>query len=246
MMKKFNIFPSLICVLALFMMQTFLTVNEFAVEPAAEDAITRAQEIVVELEAGIAKAEDLLLQAKASGDDQAYQSAQQAKDAAEQMLAQAKIQLDDAVNMANDSGSAPNDPAAAAASYSSQAKAETSRSFARVGLLYLEALQFAANGELNCSEKINQVSSADKKTWKDLKKLEALAGQSLDYAKSSFSTGADAAKESEKSEKAARECIALARELDMQLGDFEDVCDDFKKRWKEIKDQEDDEKPSPV
>lgn len=245
-MKRFAGILSLMSVLALLMMQAVPPGNAQAAARDAEDAIAKAQGVVAELEAGIGGADALLLQAKESGDVQAYQMALQAKEAAEQMLAQAKLHLEDAVNMANASTAAPNDPAASAASSSSRAKAETSRSFARVGILYLESLKFAAAGELNCSEKINQVSSADKKIWQDLKKIEALAGQSVDYARSAFTNDKDADRESEKSEKAARQCIALAQELDMQLQDFEDICDDFKKRWQDMKDQEDDEKPSPV
>ena len=245
MMKKFTYLLSLICVLALFVMQTVLAANVFAVELAAENAITRAQEIVAELEAGIGQAESLLQQARESGDARTYREARKAKESAEQMLAQAKMHLADAVNMANDADSAPNDPAASAASHSSQAKAETSHSFARVGLLYLEALKFMAKSEINCSEKLNERLTADN-NLKSLKKIRSLADQSLGHAKSAFENNAAAANESEKSEKTAKECIALARDLDLQLENFEDICDDFKKKWKNLKDQDDDEEPSPV
>lgn len=245
-MKRFTGLLTMLSLFAFLMLHSVLVAHASAVEQDAETAIARAQEVVAELTVGIEQAAGLLAQARESGDEQAYQMALQAKEAAEQMLALAQQHLEDAVNMANASSVAPSDTAAGAASYSSQAKAETSQSFARVGMLYLEALQFAAGGELNCSEKINKVSDTDRKTWQDLKKIEALAGQSFNHARSALMSQADAAAESEKSEEAARECIALARELDLQLQDFEDICDDFKKRWQEMKDQEDDEPPSPV
>ncbi len=246
MMRKFASLVSLKCFLALLLMQFVFVMNANAVEQAAEDAITRAQEIVAQLESGIANAEKFVLQAKETGDEQAYKLALQSLEAAEQMLEEAKKHLAAAMDMAKDFDQAPSDPAASAASYSSQAKADTSNAFAKVGMLYLQALQFAANQQIDCSEKINRVSSADKKTWQDLKKIKKLAVQSFGYAKSAFTAGDNAVSESAKSEKTAKECIALANEFDLQLANFEDICDDFKKKWKKVKDQEDDEVPSPI
>jgi len=246
MTKKFAFRMSLLSVFALLLMQTAVGVNAFAVERAAENSITRAQETVAELDEAIKQAEDLLLQARTSRDNKAYQLAKRTKNAAVLMLQKAELNLDDAVKMANDSDSAPNDPALTAASYSSQAKAVTARSLARVGLLYLEALKFAANDEISCSEKINSGFYRDRKAWKDLEKIESLAGESHNYARSAFKNTAQAPEASEKSVKTARQCIALAGQLAIQLQDFEDICNDFRKRWKDIKDQEDDEDPSPV
>ena len=245
MMRKFASLMSLKCLLALLLVQFVFVMHANAVEQSADAAIKRAQEIVAELESGIADAEQFVLQAKQTGDQQAYTIALQSKEAAEQMLEEAKKHLASAMDMAKDFDQAPSGPVAAAASYSSEAKADTSNAFARVGLLYLQAVQFAANQQIDCSGKINQVSAADKKIWQDLKNIKALAFQSFGYAKSAFTAGDNAASESAKSEEKAKECIALANELDLQLEDFEDVCDDFKKKWKKLKDQEDDEEPSP-
>jgi exonuclease VII small subunit len=245
MMRKFASLVSLKCFLALFLMQFVFVMHANAVEQAAEDAITRAQEIVAELESGIADAEKFVLQAKETGDEQAYKAAMQSLEAAEQMLEEAKKHLASAMDMAKNFNQAPSGPVASAASYSSHAKADTSHAFARVGMLYLQAVKFAANQQIDCSEKINQVSAADKKTWQDLKKIKKLAFQSFGYAKSAFTAGDDAASESAKSEKTAKECIALANGLDLQLENFEEICDDFKKKWKKFIDQEDDEEPSP-
>jgi hypothetical protein len=245
MMRKFASLMSLKCLLALLLVQFVFVMNANAVEQAADAAIKRAQEIVAELESGIADAEQFVLQAKETGDQQAYKIALQSMQAAEQMLAEAKKRLADAMDMAKDFDQASSGPVASAASYSSRANADTSHAFARVGMLYLQAVQFAANQQIDCSEKINQVSAADNKIWQDLKKIKALALQSFDYAKSAFTAGDNAASDSAKSEKTAKECIALANKLDLQLEDFEDICDDFKKKWKKLKDQEDDEEPSP-
>jgi hypothetical protein len=240
MTKKFAYRLSLLSVFALLLMHTATVGDAFAVERAAENAITRAQEIAAELDEAIKQAEDLLLQARTSRDNKAYQLAERTKNAASLMLRKAELNLDDAVKMA------PNDPAATAASYSSRAKAAASQSFARVGLLYLEALKFAANGDISCSEKINSGFYRDKKAWKDLEKIEGLAGESFNSTRSAFKNTTDAATQSEESVKIARHCIALAGELAIQLQDLEDTCNDFRKRWKDIKDQEDDEEPSPV
>lgn len=246
MTKKFAYRLSLLSVFALLLMHTATVGDAFAVERAVENAITRAQEIAAELDRAIKQAEDLLLQARTSRDNKAYQLAERTKNAASLMLRKAELNLDDAVKMANDFDSAPNDPAATAASYSSRAKAAASQSFARVGLLYLEALKFAANGDISCSEKINSGFYRDKKAWKDLEKIEGLAGESFNSTQSAFKNTTDAATQSEESVKIARHCIALAGELAIQLQDLEDTCNDFRKRWKDIKDQEDDEEPSPV
>ena len=141
---------------------------------------------------------------------------------------------------------ASEEPVVTAASYTSRAQSETARVYARIGLLFLRALKFAAAEEMDCAERTNDALKDKQRTWKNLQKIVNLAHESYGLAKTALAAGSRTPDEAEKSTELAKECIVFARELNLQLEDFEDICNDFIKDWKKLHDDDDDEVPSPV
>ncbi len=201
------------------------------------------------METGIEKAEELLQKINDRGIENEYQVAEQVKKDAELMLSEAIKHRSDSSGIARDLSIAGTDTVAAAVTFTSRAEADTARSYARIGLLYLRVLQFSADNELDCAERTNDALRDKHKTWRTMKKIVALADRSLVHANSALTVKETAEENAEISTRAARECIALARELNLYLENFEDICNEFKKEWrdyKEFKDMEDDNNPSPV
>jgi len=212
-------------------------------QAAVQNAMGKAQATIVELDKGIEEAEEYLRQIEERKNTQEYQVARQIKEDAERMLAEARRHRIDSEDMADGMNSASDDTAA---SYTSRAQSDTARVYARVGLLFLKALKFAAAEELDCAERINDALKDKQRTWRNLQKIVNLAHESYGHAKSALAAEPQASEEAEMSTKLAKECIAFARELDLQLENFEDICNDFIKEWEKLQDDDDDEVPSPV
>ena len=213
---------------------------------AVENALGKAESTIVELVNGIDKADQYLRTIEERGNTQEYQVARQIKEDAERMLAEARKHRTDSAEMAAGMKAASEEPVVTAASYTSRAQSETARVYARIGLLFLKALKFAATEELDCAERTNDVLKDKQRTWKNLQKIVNLAHESYGLAKTALAAESQASDEAEKSTALAKECIAFARELSLQLENFEDICNDFIKEWEELQDDEDDEVPSPV
>ena len=249
-MRKFTASFFFFSIIALFLTQfPFAKAYANADEQAADKAFFKAQEIIIKLETGIEEAEELLQEIKERGTENEYQVAEQIKNDAEAMLTKAKKHRSDSSNIAKDLNIAPTDIVATAVTFTSRAEADTSRSYARIGQLFLKVLQFTADNELDCAEKTNEALRDKHKTWRLMKKIVVLADRSLEHASSALSVKETAEDEAEISTRAARECIALTRELNLHLANFEDICNEFEKEWrdyKEFKDMEDDNNPSPV
>ncbi len=245
-MKKLTFPLTLLCLAASLPFLFFAVEHAFAVERAAEDAMNKAQETMVTLEDGLENAEVILQQIKDRGTENEYRIAREIKEEAERMLAAASKHRDDSTDMAEEFHSASTDTVATAVSYTSRAEADTARTYAKIGLLFLKALQFAADNELDCAEETNDALRDKQRTWRTMKKIVALADKSLEHASSAISVQETAAEEADKGTETAKECIALAKELNLLLENFEDICNDFIKEWENIKDHDDDEEPSPV
>jgi len=245
-MKKLNISFAFLSLTVFFLIQGLSVGSAYGVEKGAQDAILRAQKTIKVLEEGIAHAEEVLQQIKKRGTRNEYQRALEIKQEAERMLAEASKHIADAKNIAGEFNSAPTDTVADAVSYSSRAKAETAWIYAKIGLIFLEALQFAADGEFDCTEEMNVALQDRQETWSTMKKIVELADKSLVHTRSALTLQATAADEAAKGIEAAKQCIALARDLNLRLENIEDICNDFIKKWRDYKDQEDDEDPSPV
>jgi len=245
-MRKLTLPLSLICLAASLPFLFFAVEQAFAVERAAEDAMNKAQETMVALEDGIEDAEGVLQQIKDRGTENEYRIAREIKEEAERMLAAAFKHRVDSSDMAEEFHSAPTDTVATAVSYTSRAEADTARTYAKIGLLFLKALQFAADNELDCAEETNDALRDKQRTWRTMKKIVALADKSLEHANSAISLQETAAEDADRSTEAAKQCIALARDLNLLLENFEDICNDFIKDWRNFKDHDDDEEPSPV
>lgn len=230
-----------ICIMQMGAAETVL-----AVSPDAEEAISKARETISILANGIVEADKTLQKIKDNGTDNEYRVAKEIKEEAERMHAAAVNHRADSIGMADIYPSVGTTNVANAVSYTSRAEADTARTYARIGLLFLKALQFAADKELDCAEETNDALRDKQRTWRTMKKIVALADASLEHANSAMGTRESAADEAEKSTVAAKKCIALARELNLLLENFEDICNDFIKDWQEFKDEDDDEKPSPV
>jgi hypothetical protein len=248
-MKKFTILVFSLSIITFLLIQ-FPVAKTYANadEQAANKAFLQAQETIIELEEGIEEAEELLLKIKDRGTENEYRIAEQIKKDAELMLAEAIKHRSDSSGIAEDLSIASTDTVATAVNFTSRAEADTSRSYAKIGLLFLRALQFAADNELDCAEKTNDALRDKHKTWRLMKKIVVLADRSLEHANSALTVKEKAEDDAEISTTAARECIALTRELNLHLGNFEDICNEFNEQWQDLKDYEDledDNKPSP-
>ena len=218
-------------------------------EEAAEKAFLNAQETIVELETGIEKTEELLKKIKEQGTDNEYQVAEQIKKDAEQMLSEAIKHRSDFSGISKDLSVAGTDNVATAIAFTSKAEADTARSYAKIGLLYLKVLQFTADNELDCAERTDEALRDKHKIWRLMKKIVVEADRSLEHANSALTAKEAAEDDAEISTRAARKCIGLTRELNLHLENFEDICNEFKKEWqehREFEDLEDDTNPSPV
>ena len=245
-MKKFKFPGALLCIAVSLLLQIAVVENAFGVEKAAEAAMNKAQETINVLEMGLEDAGQILQKIKERGTENEYRVAREIKEEAERMLSAASKHRGDSTDMARDFNSAPTDTVANTLSYTSRAEADTARTYAKIGLLFLKALQFAADNELDCAEETNDALRDKQRTWRTMKKIVALADQSLEHANNAMTVQEEAAEEAEKGTEAAKKCIALARELNLLLENFEDICNDFIKDWRNLKDQDDDEEPSPV
>ena len=235
------------CVMSLLLGLPFISSNAAAdQQTAVENAMGKAESTVIELVNGIEKADEYLRKIEDRGNTQEYQVARQIKEDAERMLAEAKKHRTDSADMADGMNVTSSATLISAASYTSRAQSDTARVYARIGLLFLRALKFAATEELDCAERTNDVLKDKQRTWKNLQKIVNLAHESYGLAKTALAAESQASDEAEKSTKLAKECIAFARELNLQLEDFEDICNDFIKDWKKLHDDDDDEVPSPV
>ena len=218
-------------------------------EQAANKAFEKAQGTIVELETGIEKAEELLQKIKERGTENEYQVFEQIKKDAESMLSEAIKHRGDSSTIAEDLSLASTDTVATAVTFTSIAEADTSRSYAKIGLLYLKVLQFAADNELDCAEETNEALRDKHKIWRLMQEIVAQADRSLEHANSALTVKEKAEDDAEISTTAARKCIALVRELNLHLGNLEDICNEFKEEFrdlKDFKDLEDDNNPSPV
>jgi hypothetical protein len=225
---------------------TVLTSTAADRQRAVQNAMGRAESTISELDRGIVEAEEDLRKIKGRGNTQEYQVAKQIKEDAELMLAEARKHRVDSAYMASGMNVAVTETVAEAASYTSRAQSDTARVYARIGILFLKALKFAAAEELDCAERTNDALKDKQRTWNNLQKIVYLAHQSFGHAKTALASETDATEEAEQSSELAKECIAFARELNLQLENFEDICNDFIKEWEELQDEDDDEVPSPV
>ncbi len=249
-MRKFTFCVVITTVITSFFIQSQV-VNTYAYtnEEAAEKSFLKAQETIVELETGIEKAEELLQKIKERGTENEYQVAEQIKKDAEQMLSEAIKHRSDSSGIAGDLSIASTGNVATAVTFTSRAEADTARSYAKIGLLYLKVLQFTVDNELDCAEKTNDALRNKHKIWRLMKKIVVEADRSLEHANSALTVKETAENDAEISTRAARKCIALTRELNLHLENFEDICNEFKKEWqehREFEDLEDDTNPSPV
>ena len=245
-MKKYNISLALLCMTVSLLLQIVSLENAFGVDKAAEEAMIKAQETISVLEKGIEHAGEVLQQIKERGTANEYRVALEIKEEAERMLSEALKHKAAATDIAEDFNSAPTDTVANALSYTSRAEAETARTYAKLGLLFLKALQFAAERELECVEQTNAALRDKQRTWSTMEKVVVFADESLQHANSAMNVKETAAEEAAMSTDAAKKCIALARELNLLLDKFEDICNDFIKEWRRYKDYDDDEEPSPI
>ena len=215
-------------------------------QTSVANAMDKAESTIVELVNGIDEADQYLRTIEERGNTQEYQVARQIKEDAERMLAEARKHRTDSADIADGMNVTSSPTVISAASYTSRAQSDTARVYARIGLLFLKALKFAATEELDCAERTNDVLKDKQRTWKNLQKIVNLAHESYGLAKTALAAESQASDEAEKSTALAKECIAFARELSLQLENFEDICNDFIKEWEELQDDEDDEVPSPV
>jgi hypothetical protein len=245
---KNNIFRLHIACSLVFLLSHVLVLSSAAADQQAamQNAMGKALATIVELDEGIEEAEEYLRQIEERKNTQEYQIAKQIKEDAERMLAEARKHRVDSEYMANGVDNASDEIVVSAASYTSRAQSDTARVYARIGLLFLKALKFAAAEELDCAERTNDALKDKQRTWRNLQKIVNLAHESYGHAKSALAAESKALEEAEISTKLAKECIAFARELNLQLENFEDICNDFLKEWEELLDDDDDEVPSPV
>ena len=247
-MKKFTI--RVVCLIfTTFLLFPVAKTFANADELAANKAFEKAQGTIVELETGIEKAEELLQKIKERGTENEYQVFEQIKKDAESMLSEAIKHRGDSSGIVEDLDLASTDTVATAVTFTSRAEADTSWSYAKIGLLYLKVLQFAADNELDCAEETNDALRDKHKIWRLMQKIVVQADRSLEHANSALTVKEKAEDDAEISTTAARKCIALVRELNLHLGNLEDVCNEFKKEFrdlKEFKDLEEDNNPSPV
>jgi hypothetical protein len=214
-------------------------------QTAVESAMEKARATMVELDQGIEEAEEYLREIEKRKNTQEYQVAEQIKEDAKRMQTEARKHSVDSADMADSSKTAAEESLVTAASYSSRAQSDTARVYARVGLLFLRALKFAVAEELDCAERTNDALKDKQRTWKSLQKIVNLAHESYGYAKSALAGETQVSDEAEQSTKLARECIAFARELNLQLDNFEDICNDFNDEWERLKDYDDNELDKP-
>ena len=246
-MKNNTIRLHIACSLIFLLSQVFVLSGAAAdQQEAVQSAMGKAKATIVKLDEGIVKAEEYLRDIEERKNTHEYQVAKQIKEDAERMLAEARKHDVDSEDMANGMNSATKEPVVEAASYTSRAQSDTARVYARIGLLFLKALKFAAAEELDCAERTNDALKDKQRTWRNLQKLVNLAHESYGHAKSALAAESQAIDDAEMSTKLAKECIAFARELNLQLENFEDICNDFIKEWEELLDDEDDEVPSHV
>lgn len=246
-MKNKNFILQITCTMALLLSQAFFSSNAAAdQQTAVENAMGKAESTVIELVNGIEKADEYLRKIEERENTREYQVAKQIKEDAERMLAEAQKHRADSADMANGMNVTSSATVISAASYTSRAQSDTARVYARIGLLFLRALKFAATEELDCAERTNDVLKDKQRTWKNLQKIVNLAHESYGLAKTALAAESRASDEAEKSTELAKECIAFARELNLQLENFEDICNDFIEEWEELQDDDDDEVPSPV
>lgn len=245
---KNNIFRlHIVCALIFLISQALVLSSAAAGQQAAvQNAMGKARATIVELDEGIEEAEEYLRQIEERENTREYQIAEQIKEDAERMLAAARKHRVDSEDMADGMNATADETVVSAASYTSRAQSDTARVYARIGLLFLKALKFAAAEELDCAERTNDALKDKQRTWRNLQKIVNLADESYGHAKSALAAESQASEEAELSTKLAKECIAFARELNLQLENFEDICNDFIKEWEDLLDEEDDEVPSPV
>jgi hypothetical protein len=221
----------------------------FADERVAERAFQKAQETIVDLKEGIVKAEELLEKIKEHGTENEYRVAEEIKKDAEAMLGESVKHKSDSSAMSEDKANARTEEVETAVTFTSRAEADTARSYAKIGLLYLKVLQFLGDNELDCAEEANSRLRDKHKLWRLMQKIVMEADRSYEHANSALKLQEKAEEDAEISTRAARKCIALVRELNLHLEDLEDICNEFKKEWQkyeEFEDLEDDTNPSPV
>jgi hypothetical protein len=235
------------CILLYLLSQVVLMSSAAAdQQTAVQNAMSKARATIVELDIGIQEAEEYLRKIEKRENTNEYQIAKQIKEDAELMLAEAQKHRIDSDDMADGMKAATEEPLVTAASYTSRAQSDTAWVYARIGLLFLKALKFAAAEELDCAERTNDALKDKQRTWRNLQKIVNLAHESYGLAKTALAAETQASEEAEKSTELAKECIAFARELNLELENFEDICNDFIKEWEELLDEDDDEVPSPV
>ncbi len=215
-------------------------------QTAVQNAMGKAESTIIELVNGIEEAKEYLRKIEERENTHEYQVAKQIKEDAERMLTEARKHRIDSSDMADGMNVAATEKVEEAASYTSRAQSDTARVYARIGLLFLRALKFAAAEELDCAERTNDALKDKQRTWRNLQKIVNLAHESYGLAKTALVAESQASDEAEQSTKLAKECIAFTRELNLQLDNFEDICNDFIKEWEELLDDDDDEVPSPV
>ncbi|MFC1837883.1 hypothetical protein ACFLYW_04310 [Thermodesulfobacteriota bacterium] len=249
-MKKFSasiVLPGLIT--SLLILFPILQVYGTTEEQAVEKTFVKAQQTIIELETGIEEAGELLQKIKEHGTENEYEVAEQIKKDAELMLSEAMKHRADSSGMAENLDNGGPDTVVTAVTFTSRAEADTARSYAKIGLLYLKVLQFNADNELDCAERTDDALRDKHKLWRLMQEIVAQADRSFEHANSALNVKEKAEEDAEISTRAARKCITLVRELNLHLENFEDICNEFKKEWqdhKEFEDLEDDTNPSPV
>lgn len=213
-------------------------------EEAANEAFLKAQETIAELEKGIERAEEFLLKINEQWTEIEYQIAEQIKKNAELMLAEALKHESDSSGISENLSRASTDAVATAVAYATRAQADTSQSYSKLGLLLLRAMQFAVDDDLDCAEEAYNALMAKDEAWRILQNVVALADLALEHANSALTPKETAENDAaELSAEAAKEAIALARELDLHLENFEYECveaEEIQPGYEDIEDLEDD------